>query len=279
MFAVSYVGAATQLRPPCLSKDPVPPRGKRPPHRMEVRGACRGCRVSGRSILSRLRQATWGLSVFPTRHSAGAASEWFKKDCIGLVTTWENLIEKFVPKFYQLSDNNEEMEVDEDDDPNDIVEIFKIEGNLFDYETPLCKAFNDFNYLLKIDMDLFTFDIQGIKTYEEYELNNNITGDLEEPWLANGADEKLKAEALMHKAKVEESWGDATPRVMKFCAWLKIRRFEMIKYSFDTGEEYVAIKEHECSDHSKANIDACQAYRELFRIMDEGWLVTKACEE
>ncbi|GJV02006.1 hypothetical protein Tco_1335575 [Tanacetum coccineum] len=133
------------------------------------------------------------------------------------VTTWENLIEKFVPKFYQLSDNNEEMEVDEDDDPNDIVEIFKIEGNLFDYETPLCKAFNDFNYLLKIDMDLFTFDIQGIKTYEEYELNNNITGDLEEPWLANGADEKLKAEALMHKAKVEESWGDATPRVMKFC--------------------------------------------------------------
>ncbi|GJT94543.1 hypothetical protein Tco_1090061 [Tanacetum coccineum] len=99
------------------------------------------------------------LSVFPIS-LAGAASEWFKKDCIGLVTTWENLIEKFSPKFYQLSDNNEEMEVDEDDDPNDIVEIFKIEGNLFDYETPLCKAFNDFNYLLKMDTDLFTFDIQ-----------------------------------------------------------------------------------------------------------------------
>ncbi|GJT04897.1 hypothetical protein Tco_0839359 [Tanacetum coccineum] len=59
----------------------------------------------------------------------------------------------------------------------------------------------------------------------------------------------------------------------------RVRRFEMIKYSFDAGDEYVAIKEHECSDHSKANIDACQAYRELFRIMDEGWLVTKACEE
>ncbi|GKA58177.1 hypothetical protein Tco_0757365 [Tanacetum coccineum] len=224
------------------------------------------------------------LSVFPIS-LAGAASEWFKKDCIGLVTTWENLIEKFVPKFYQLSDYNEEMEVDEDDEPNDIVDIFKIEGNLFDYETPLCKAFNDFNYLLKIDMDLFTFDIQGIKTYEEYELNNNITRDLEEPWSANGADEKLKVEALMHKAKVEESWGDATPRVMKFCAWnygtnnagntqdnqehkkehhdlltCHVRRFEMIKYSFDAGDEYVAIKEHECSDHSKANIDACQAY-------------------
>ncbi|GJT94542.1 hypothetical protein Tco_1090060 [Tanacetum coccineum] len=58
-----------------------------------------------------------------------------------------------------------------------------------------------------------------------------------------------------------------------------VRRFEMIKYSFDAYDEYVAIKEHECSDHSKANIDTCHAYRELFRIMDEGWLVTKACEE
>ncbi|GKA81463.1 hypothetical protein Tco_0788155, partial [Tanacetum coccineum] len=56
----------------------------------------------------------------------------------------------------------------------------------------------------------------------------------------------------------------------------RFRRFRMIKYSFDVEDEYVAIKEHECSDHSKTNIDTCQAYRELFRIMDEGWLVTKA---
>ncbi|GJV28084.1 hypothetical protein Tco_1384532 [Tanacetum coccineum] len=75
------------------------------------------------------------------------------------------------------------IEIKEDDDPDDITDIFKIEGNLFDYETPLCKAFNDFNYLLKINMDLFTFDIQGIKTYEEYELNNPVTGDVEKPCL------------------------------------------------------------------------------------------------
>ncbi|GJS44373.1 hypothetical protein Tco_0569416 [Tanacetum coccineum] len=333
---------------------------------------------------------------FDEERNHGAASEWFKKDCIGSVTTWEDLVEKFIQKFYQLSNNNEEMEADESDDPDDIAEIFKIEGNLFDYETPLCKAFNDFNYLLEINTDLFTFDIQGIRTYEEYELNNTMTRDLEEPWLDNGvlyqlstwdgscqmhdlfsgsqvdelADGKLKEETLMHKAKVEESWGDATPGVMKFCAWLKssfenfheldynvlvkleecwwkvnahegapfthwenysqgpyakakteraynpyldinhifgrnygadnpgytqdnqkhkkehhdpstcrVRRFKMIKYSFDVEDEYVANKEHECSDHSKTNIDTCQAYRELFSIMDEGWLVTKACDE
>nr|GEV25128.1 hypothetical protein [Tanacetum cinerariifolium] len=116
----------------------------------------------------------------------GATSEWFKKDCIGSVTTWEDLVEKFVQKFYQLSYDNEEIEAEEDDDPDDIADIFKIEDKLFDYKTPLCKAFNDFNYLLKIDMKLFTFDIQGVRTYEEYKLNNTVTRDLEEPWLDNG---------------------------------------------------------------------------------------------
>ncbi|GJU57588.1 hypothetical protein Tco_1235354 [Tanacetum coccineum] len=58
-----------------------------------------------------------------------------------------------------------------------------------------------------------------------------------------------------------------------------VRRFEMMKYSFDVEDEYVAIKEHEHSDHSRTNVDACQVYRELFRIMDEGWLMTKAKEE
>ncbi|GJW13370.1 hypothetical protein Tco_0017503 [Tanacetum coccineum] len=142
-------------------------------------------KVVGPLKINRVSQDRFRLSVFPIS-LAGTTSEWFKKDCIGSVTTWEDLVEKYVQKFYQLSNDNEEMEADESDDPKNVAEIFKIEGNLFDYETPLCKAFNDFNYLLKIDTDLFTFDIQGIKTYEGYELNNNMTGDLEEPWSDNG---------------------------------------------------------------------------------------------
>nr|GEU61623.1 ribosomal protein L7Ae/L30e/S12e/Gadd45 [Tanacetum cinerariifolium] len=129
------------------------------------------------------------------------------------------------------------MEADEDDDPDDIAEIFMIEGNLFDYETPLCKAFNDFNYLLEIDTGLFTFDIQGIKTYEEYELHNNMTGDIEEPW----SDNVLKVEALIQKAKVEESWGVATPSMIKFCTWLK-SSFE----NFHQQDHDVLVKLEEC---------------------------------
>ncbi|GJR63479.1 hypothetical protein Tco_1505641 [Tanacetum coccineum] len=120
-------------------------------------------------------------------------------------------------------------------------------------------------------------------------------------WYDELTDGKLKEEALMHKSRFEESWGDATPGVIKLCAWnhgennagntqenkkehhdpsiYNIRRFEMMKYSFDADDEYVAIKEREHSDHSRTNFDACQAYRELFSIMEEGWLVTKAKEE
>ncbi|GJR69646.1 hypothetical protein Tco_0015711 [Tanacetum coccineum] len=170
--------------------------------------------VVGPLKIKGLSQDRFRLSVFPIS-LAGVASEWFKKDCISSVTTWENLVEKFIKKFYQLSDNHEEIETDDDDEPYDIAKIFKIEDNLFDYETPLCKAFNEFNYLLKINTGLFTFEIQEIKTYEEYELNNNMTGELEEPWSKNGdhkwyddmTDGKLKEEALMHKARIEESWG------------------------------------------------------------------------
>ncbi|GKB72936.1 hypothetical protein Tco_0934348 [Tanacetum coccineum] len=141
-------------------------------------------------------------------------------------------------------------------DVDETAEIFKIEDNLLDYETPLCKSFNEFNYLLQINTDLFNFEIQEIKTYEEYELENNMTGELEEPWMARVGcmtyfqdhkwydkltDEKLKEEALTHKAIIKESWGDATLGVMKFCEWLK-NSFE----NFHDLDYEVLVKLEEC---------------------------------
>ncbi|GKA58522.1 hypothetical protein Tco_0757710 [Tanacetum coccineum] len=321
------------------------------------------------------------------------------------ITTWDNMVEKFIMKFHHLSDHDEEEETEEDDNPNEtdnVPKIFKIEGNLFDFKTPLCEAFYEFNYLLKIDTDLFTYDIQNFKTYDEYvrELNNDIAKGTEELWsenrvpyqlcdhicepyrfkngetkwltctsdidgFCNGgelpgmvrvgsltyfqdhrwydelADGKLKDETLALKAKIEGSWGDATPGVMKFCGRLKnsfenfheldydvltgsyanmktewtsdpyldfnrifrrnyeasnvgdtqenqgheehkgnpnpepskckIRRFEMMKYSFNDDEEYITIKESKYLNHSKDSLDA---YRELLRLIDEGWVVT-----
>ncbi|GKG11830.1 hypothetical protein Tco_0346067, partial [Tanacetum coccineum] len=55
-----------------------------------------------------------------------------------------------------------------------------------------------------------------------------------------------------------------------------IRRFEMIKYSFGQDEEYVSIKEDEYEDLTSTSEDACRAYQEIFRMMEKGWMVTRA---
>ncbi|GKC88089.1 hypothetical protein Tco_1148738 [Tanacetum coccineum] len=50
----------------------------------------------------------------------------------------------------------------------------------------------------------------------------------------------------------------------------KIRRFEMMKYSFDDDMDYITIKESEYLSHSK---DSLNAYRELLLLIDERWAV------
>ncbi|GKA54277.1 hypothetical protein Tco_0753226 [Tanacetum coccineum] len=78
------------------------------------------------------------------------------------------------------------------DDENEIAEVFRIDTNIFDYETPICSAFNEFNYLLKVDPDLLTKDIMGFKTYEDYkndwiyEWNENAPWVDEKPWTNAG---------------------------------------------------------------------------------------------
>ncbi|GJS33180.1 hypothetical protein Tco_0531562 [Tanacetum coccineum] len=66
-----------------------------------------------------LTQDRFRLSVFPIS-LAGAASEWFTKKCIGSITTWDNMVEKFIMKFHHLSDHDEEEETKEDDNPNEM---------------------------------------------------------------------------------------------------------------------------------------------------------------
>ncbi|GJY59924.1 hypothetical protein Tco_0459816 [Tanacetum coccineum] len=184
----------------------------------------------------------------------------------------------------EIEPTNEEtsnLEETNHDDEQEICEIFRIEKNMFDYETPLCEKFKEFNYLLKIDPDLLTKDIEGFKTYEEFkddwiyeiinddESSNNgwrrwdgyeiADHDQEEREYENGHEDKERCELFDdHKLSV-----------------CNIRRFEMIKYSFGDDEEYVAIKEDEYDDLTSTSKDARRAYQEIFRMMDEGWMVTR----
>ncbi|GKG34311.1 hypothetical protein Tco_0437007, partial [Tanacetum coccineum] len=46
------------------------------------------------------------LSVFPTSLS-GAAKEWFTNECISTISIWDDLVENFVLKFYNLCEQDE----------------------------------------------------------------------------------------------------------------------------------------------------------------------------
>ncbi|GJS42283.1 hypothetical protein Tco_0567326 [Tanacetum coccineum] len=93
------------------------------------------------------------------------------------------------------STNKEPFDLEETnhDDEQEIGEIFRIKTNLFNYETSLCEKFKEFNYLLKIDPDLLTKDIEEFKTYEEfkddwiYKWNQDVPWVHENPWTDKGA--------------------------------------------------------------------------------------------
>ncbi|GKD45023.1 hypothetical protein Tco_1269668, partial [Tanacetum coccineum] len=95
---------------------------------------------------------------------------------------------------YWIKGDNEVELTDEEssNDEDDIAEVFRIDTNIFDYETPLCSAFKDFHYLLEVDPDLLTMDIIGFKTYEDYkddwiyEWNKDVPWVNEKPWTNAG---------------------------------------------------------------------------------------------
>ncbi|GJU30859.1 hypothetical protein Tco_1174448 [Tanacetum coccineum] len=197
------------------------------------------------------------------------------------------------------------------DNEDEVAEVLRIDANIFDYETPLCLAFNEFNYLLKVDPDLLIKDIMGFKTYEDYkddwiyEWNKNVpwpTCSWRDDGYCNGGnfpgayvignslyyqdlkwydaleDWELKEEALRNKAIMEGLIKeDNDDELQELCEIhelpvCNIRRFKMIKYSFGQDEEYVAIKEDEYDDLARTSEDAYRAYQEIFRMMDEGWM-------
>ncbi|GJU17919.1 hypothetical protein Tco_1145885 [Tanacetum coccineum] len=244
---------------------------------------------------------------------------------------------KMEMEIYWIRGDDEVELIDDEssDDMNEVAKVFRIDTNLFNFETPMCKAFNEFNYLLQINPDLLTKDIMGFKTYEYYKDDWIYQWNKDAPWddgYCNGGnlprpyiignqlhyqdyewyealeDCKLKDEALRNKAIMEglinedddesryeqkRQWNMYTNYVDAYeinhgnnekeelcevheLPTCNIRRYMMIKYSFNNDEEYVAVKEDEYDYLTITRKEACQAYQEIFWIMDEGWMVTRA---
>nr|GEW71748.1 hypothetical protein [Tanacetum cinerariifolium] len=72
------------------------------------------------------------------------------------------------------------------DDEDEVTEIFRIDTNVFNFKTPTCKAFKEFNYFLQMDQDFITKHIDGFKTYEEYKDDWIYEWNKDKSWKYNG---------------------------------------------------------------------------------------------
>nr|GEW70363.1 hypothetical protein [Tanacetum cinerariifolium] len=191
-------------------------------------------------------------------------------------------------KIKPTNDETSDLEETDHDDEQEIDEIFRIETNLFDYETPMTIGFtngtmmchgytknhgriiehgmNPHQLHIVANLSIIKLDVRsGLHDYEWYEALED--GELKEEALRN----KVIMEGTIDDDDEQEICSNETHE-LPVC---NIRRFEMIKYSFGDDEEYVAIKEDEYDDLTSTSKDACRSYQEIFRIMDEGWMVTR----
>ncbi|GKD46106.1 hypothetical protein Tco_1270751 [Tanacetum coccineum] len=89
------------------------------------------------------------------KFSNHSTMDWYTKNALWMY--WIRGDDEEVLTDKELSDLEETYANEEDE----IAEIFRIKTNIFNFETPFSKAFNEFNYPLKIDTDLLTHDIPG----------------------------------------------------------------------------------------------------------------------
>ncbi|GJX99621.1 hypothetical protein Tco_0356640 [Tanacetum coccineum] len=250
-------------------------------------------------------------------------------------------------------DEVELIDEDSSDEKDEVAEVFRIDTNLFNFETPTCKAFKEFNYLLQIDPDLLSKDIEGFKTYEDYkddwiyEWNKDVPWVDEKPWTnarvwtkptpvkhtckpfnyktgcsewptcswmddgyCNGGNlpgtyiignqlhyqdyewyealeySKPKDEALGNKAIMEGFIDDIDEsRYEQMRRWNIYTNYDdayEINHEDNEREElcedhklpYVAVKEDEYDNLTITREEACRAYQEIFRKMDEGWMTS-----
>ncbi|GJU48071.1 hypothetical protein Tco_1217626 [Tanacetum coccineum] len=211
---------------------------------------------------------------------------------------------------YWIRGDNEVELTDEEssDDEDEIAEVFRIDTNIFDYETPICSTFNKFYYLLKdvpwVNEKLWT----NTRVWTEPKPVKHTCEPLiyktrysEWPTCSWKEDEALRNKAIMGGVinneesccKLKRKWniytnyddayeinhednGNKELCEIHELSVCNIRKYVMIKYSFNDDEEYVVVKEDDYNDLIMTRRDACQAYQEIFRIMDEGWMVTRA---
>ncbi|GJX12283.1 hypothetical protein Tco_0204041 [Tanacetum coccineum] len=179
--------------------------------------------------------------------------DWYTKNTLWLY--WTRGDDEEVSTDDELSDLKEEKLSEE----KEIAKIFRIEMDIFDFETPLCKELKEFNHFLQIDVDVeerpwlddgtwnepndichecksFQFKSGHIEwptcnsNENGYCNGGNLPGMIQVgnmtyfknyEWYEALEDGDLKDEALQEKAILDGSWGHKNREGKNFCSWLK----------------------------------------------------------
>ncbi|GKC60583.1 hypothetical protein Tco_1088181 [Tanacetum coccineum] len=166
-------------------------------------------------------------------------------------------------------DDDSEHEADDDMgyDPSDVAFTEWLGSKIFNYKT----------------MDHYTMKalwIYWVKGYDEVELTDEESSDDKDEVAESRYEQERRwniytnyddAYEINHEDNEKEELCEV--HELPVC---NIRRYMMIKYSFNNDEEYVAVKEDEYDDPTITREEACRAYQEIFQKMDEGWMVTRA---
>ncbi|GJX64429.1 putative reverse transcriptase domain-containing protein [Tanacetum coccineum] len=158
---------------------------------------------------------------------------------------------------YEARTNDKLSNLEEENmgEGNEIAKIFRIETNIFHFETLLCKAFKEFSYLLLIDVDVLTGDIPGFKIVRT---NNDGTIQANQEWFSECElmeddgdvsdldDYLLPSNAPYYVNEEEERFKERRCKLLGIPyvkpPTCRSEKFKVTKYSFGPVEEYIAIK-------------------------------------
>ncbi|GJS02510.1 hypothetical protein Tco_0319018 [Tanacetum coccineum] len=182
-------------------------------------------------------------------------------------------------------DDKVELTDEESSDNDDEVdEVFRINTNVFGFETPMYvqsglpvagekmnivmeETYQELRYELKEEALRNKAIMEGLLN-EDVESNDEGWKSWDDFENTNGNRNEWEYKNQHEDDKRHELCGNETHE-LPVC---NIRRFEMIKYSVGQDEEYVDVQENKYKDLTSTSEDACQAYQEIFCMMDEGWM-------
>ncbi|GJT20175.1 putative ribonuclease H-like domain-containing protein [Tanacetum coccineum] len=201
--------------------------------------------VVGPIKINGLTQDRFWLSIFLVSLTR-AAYEWFTKECIGSITTWDSMIEKFIPKFYYLSNYNDDEDIEEEEDPNETKNAPKI-------------------FMIKIA--LFT-RMENFKRGSYANIKTEWTSD---PYLDINRIFGRDYEASNVSCTQENQKDNRIPEPSNCKSGISSEEILI-----NDARQYITIKESEYLNYSKDSLDA---YQELLCLIGDGWVMTTPDDE